>query len=150
MNTELESPWFLDLNEKERSFASIDLLLSAIDQAEGIESGRLWAGEDGGPQPWWQKLFGGNKRYVDALFSVEFYKDTASLIFHDENWSEYRAIDKKVPVNVNQEVRLKIAHGELNPHPIEECMEKDRAFKAIKEYLKTGSRPSWMEYHYVG
>jgi hypothetical protein len=39
----------------------------------------------------------------------------ASLIFHDENGSEYRALDQDNPVTPDDSIRTQIAHGELTP-----------------------------------
>jgi hypothetical protein len=64
-------------------------------------------------------------------------------------WSEYRAIDAKHPVLPSEQVKRNIAHGELSPHPTEECMEKGWAFIAIREYINNGKRPDWLTYKYV-
>jgi len=145
----MNDQWFVELNDDEQSTSSFDKINNIAKRAEEMVSGRLWVGKDGGPRPWWHRLLGLQNRYVDSLFALEWHEQIASLIFHDENWSEYRAIDKERPVNADEALRKKIAHGEVRPHPIEECMSKERAFSAANEYLKNSNRPKWLEYHFV-
>ena len=86
---------------------------------------------------------------VSPCFSLEWYDGYGSIIFYDENWSEYRGVDKDHPVEIGDDVRVKIAHGELSPHPMQECMMAPRAFDAAIDFLKTGSRPSWISYTFI-
>ncbi|WP_435105916.1 Imm1 family immunity protein [Arhodomonas sp. AD133] len=141
--------WLYELDEEDnvaRSRAELDQVLG---RAEAMPSGRLWVGVDGGPRPWWHRLVGLQPRFVEALLSVEWAADYASLIFHDENWSEYRAMDEALVVQPDEQVRARIAHGEARPHPVEECMHRERAFKAIRELIDTGARPEWLSYRVV-
>jgi hypothetical protein len=150
MNTAPTLPWKVELNDvnsEAHSLAEIDVILS---RAGSMQRGRLWVGKDGGPRPWWHRFLGTQPRYVDSLFSLEWCDQYACLIFHDENWSEYRAIDEAVPVAPNEETRLVISHGEAKPSPVDECMKKDRAMIAVRECLVQNSRPSWLKYRYVG
>jgi hypothetical protein len=73
----------------------------------------------------------------------------ASLTFLDDAWSEYRASDGTRRGTPREEVRIKIAHGEPIPHPVEQCMEKARAFVAMREFLTQGKRPDWLTYKYI-
>lgn len=141
--------WLYKLNDEENVAYSRSELIQLLNRAEGMSSGRLWLGVDGGLRPWWHRLLGSQPRYVDALLSVEWADDYASLIFHDESWSEYRAVDREAPVKPSEEIKLKISHGEMKPHPAEECMQRDRAFKAIRELLDSHVRPAWLSYRFV-
>ena len=149
MDIQSVGTWFVEHNESELTISSFAELKKIISQAEGVDSGRLWIGVDGGPRPWWHRLLGTQPRYVNSLFSLEWFGQYASLIFHDENWSEYRVIDKEYPVTPDEGTRLKIAQGEKQPNLIEECMNKERAFTAISEFIKTGAKPTWLTYHLV-
>ncbi len=139
---------FVELNEKESIICS-NKVEEFIVNAESLENGRLWIGKDGGPRPWWHRVLGTQKRYIEAIFTVEWYSDAAALIFHDENWSEYRALKPEQLTSFSESVRQNISHGEAEPVLDEECITKELAFKAIKETLKNGSRPSWLKYKFV-
>ena len=91
----------------------------------------------------------GQKRDVSPCLAIEWHGAYASLIFHDDAWSEYRAIDSTRPVSATEEERRRIAHGELAPHPASECMEKARAFEAISEFIINRTRPNWLTYRHV-
>lgn len=82
-------------------------------------------------------------------FAMEWSGAVASLILFDDADSEYHAKDKQQPVHADDATRKAIAHGELSPHPTELCLALERALQAIDEYLKSGTRPEWLEYHYV-
>ena len=140
---------FIELNEEE-SVISIDEVSEAIKSAETLPEGKLWAGRDGGARPWWHRLFGTQKRYVDSLFSLEWCSDAASLIFHDRDWNEYRALKPIDAPSFSEEIRLKISHGEVKPVDENECINKDLAFKAISELVDSGIRPNWLQYKFVG
>jgi hypothetical protein len=73
----------------------------------------------------------------------------AALIFLDDAWSEYRAIDVERPVQPSEDVRKRTSHGEFLPYPIGECMSVERAFAAIAHYVAEGERPPWLTYRYV-
>lgn len=149
MNLEIQSIWYVELNEVQEEVRSIEELNRVIGRLETLRSGRLWVGRDGGQRPWWQRFLGAQPRYVDALFSLEWFDQYACLIFYDERWSEYRVRDDTMPVFPVEEVRSKISHGELQACSVEECMKKDRAIAAIQEFVDHGSRPNWLKYRYV-
>ena len=140
--------WQLEINGLEHSVGSMQALCSRIADAESFAKGRLSVTVDAGPRPFWQRFLGA-KRFVEIFFAVEWFEDYASLIFYDENASEYRVIDKAEPVTATAEVRSKIAHGEPDALALDECMHKARAFRAVAEFLQTGARPSWLSYHFV-
>jgi hypothetical protein len=139
--------WIVKLNENETPVSDKDLDLFIV-KAELLAQGRLWIGKDGGPRPWWHRMFGA-QRWTDSIFAIEWHNDAAALIFHDDNWSEYRALRPKELAPYSEDVRLKIAHGESSPALEDECISKELAFKAIKEALKYGQRPTWLNYRFV-
>ena len=113
-------------------------------------SGRIVVDEDVGIRSWFSRfVLGAHPRILLMHFAIEWNDDVASLIFFDDAASEYRAKDQERPVQANDGTRKAIAHGELAPHPLEQCMFLDRAQQAIDEYLKTGVRPQWLHYKYV-
>lgn len=148
MNVTSCTEWEIELNEVDSTVSSLKALVEQLALAERLPQGRLALSADAGPRPLWQRILGA-RRWVDIFFAVEWYGEYASLIFLDENGSEYRALDHVAPVSPSEEVRTKIAHGEIRPHLIEECMGKDRAFTAIREFLQSGERPAWLRYRYV-
>lgn len=142
-------PWYFDLNGTERTFGSArevgDALLACQDQ----DHGRASISYDDGPRPRWQRFLGLAPRYISGFAALEWADGFASLIFLDDNWSEYRVLDKITPVSSPETVRVRIAHGEVSPHPAIECMDKARAFQALQEALQTGVRPGWLSYRFV-
>ncbi len=140
--------WFLELDEKEEIVSSLEQVKKRIVDAQTLLSGSIALCTDNDPLPWWQRLFRGGKD-VRSYFRIEWFRDVAALIFHDENWSEYRAIDHEHVVSTSVESRKKISFGE--PQPLKEiyCMEKSRAFSAISEFLDTGRLPTWLRYDFV-
>jgi hypothetical protein len=90
-----------------------------------------------------------DKWFVDNLFALEWHNQIANLIFHDEKWSEYRAIDKENLVYAIEHDRLKVAQGEKIAPLNEECISKQRALAAVSEYLQNNKRPSWLGYNFV-
>jgi hypothetical protein len=142
--------WFLDINEEEKEFLSIAQLVEFLQSIESLETCRVWVGKDGGPRPWWHRFLGTQKRFVVSLFAIEWHNQIASLIFHDENWSEYRAIDREQPVSAKENERLKVAQGEIIAPSNEECISKERALAAIREYLQYNQRPNWLGYRFAG
>ena len=139
---------FVELNDEHfivKNFADVEMI---INRAQQMLSGRLWIGQDGGKRPLWQRMLG-LKRYVDSLFVIEWADEDASLIFYDQDWSEYRALDKEIPRFPTETIRRKIAQGEDNPIDPGECLIKERAFTAIREFMKTRERPRWLFYHFV-
>ena len=59
------------------------------------------------------------------------------------------ATDPSHPVGANEEQRMALAFGDLTPVPPEACLRADRAFQAAAEYLQSGERPGWLEYHHA-
>jgi hypothetical protein len=111
-------------------------------------SGRVVVDEDVGGHSWVSRfLLGAQQRLLLMHFAVEWIGDTASLIFCDDAGSEHRAIDQERPVQADEVTRKAIAHGEVTPHPLDQCMALDRAQKAIDDYLKTGARPECVAAH---
>lgn len=114
------------------------------------KSGRIEVDEDVGQRSWVSRfLFGMNPRIIQTHILLEWFEDTASLIFCDDAGSEYRVTDADFPIEPSEAVRKRIAHGEPKPHPIEECISLQRALQAIGEYLTSGIRPNWLHYVYV-
>jgi len=141
--------WFVEINEEEKEFPSIAEVLEILKSVENLETCKVWVGKDGGQRPWWHRLLGTQKRFVDSLFALEWHNQIANLIFHDENWSEYRAIDQENPVSAREHDRLKVAQGEKIAPSNEECISKQRALAAVREYLQNNKRPTWLGYNFV-
>jgi hypothetical protein len=148
MTAQAQKIWIVDLNDIESRFESKVEMATHLDGLEKLPDGRLSLMVDHGPVTGWRRVFG-VKRDVSGCFSVEWYSHYASLIFLGDSWSEYRVRDTARPVQSSDDDRTRIAHGEFQAHPIDECMEKGRAFTAIREYLKTGERPTWLTYKFV-
>jgi hypothetical protein len=148
--------WIVELGDSEsechsRQFDSTDDVYPYVREVihSGI-SGRVCASEDVGERSWFaRKILCMPSRMQAPRFALEWSDGIGSLIFLDDAVSEYRAIDSKHPIEATQEVRTRISHGELAPHPSEECLSLDRALKAIEEFLQAGQRPDWLEYRYV-
>ena len=113
-------------------------------------AGRIDVDEDIGGRSWVSRfVFGLHSRLLLMHFAVEWSGDVASLIFLDDAASEHRALDRERPVQADEATRIAIAHGEVTPHPLDQCVALDRAQQAIEEYLRTGVRPEWLQYDYV-
>ncbi|OFJ05931.1 hypothetical protein BFX25_13945 [Vibrio cholerae] len=140
---------FIEINKEKKELISTDEVFELLKSVENLETCRIWLGKDGGPRPWWHRLLGTRKRFVDSLFALEWHNQIAILIFHNENWSEYRAIDQEHPVSVSENDRLEIAQGEKIAPSNEECISKQRALAAVYEYLQSGKRPNWLNYNFV-
>jgi hypothetical protein len=113
-------------------------------------SGRIVVDEDVGGRSWVSRfVFGLHPRLLLMHFAVEWSGDVASLIFFDDAASEHRAIDRERPVQADEVARKAIAHGEVTPHPLDQCLALGRAQQAVEEYLKAGVRPKWLQYDYV-
>lgn len=149
MDSEGNNSWHVELDDRKRLYRSLEEIDTVLLYAQSMQSGHLRVGKDGGLRPWWQRFLGMQSRYVDSLFALEWSNQLACLLFHDENWSEYRAIDESPPVTANEELRLEFSNNVENSAPIDECMDKDRAFQAVREYLAQSSRPSWLKYRFV-
>ncbi|WP_157480996.1 MULTISPECIES: hypothetical protein [unclassified Lysobacter] len=143
------SPWYFELNDEDHVLDSSKEVAEAVRACLDRDQGRLSISYDDGPRPRWQRFLGLAPRYISGFAALEWADDFASLIFLDDNWSEYRALDAKEPVVPPEATRTQIAHGELLPHPASECVHKDRAFQALLEALQTGGRPGWLSYRFV-
>lgn len=138
----------VELNEKEEAISSEELP-TWLDRAEIMDKGELWLGKGGKATSWWKTLLGLQSQRVEPLLSLEWCANGACLYFHDEKWSEYRVLSKNRSVQFSPEVRAAISHGEEEPAPHEECIEKSIAFSAVRESIKNWERPTWLEYRYV-
>ena len=120
-------------------------------QIKRLKEGRLVVEEDVGERSWLERFLFSvkNPRIIQTHFAMEWCNDFASLIFIDDAGSEYRAKSNKSHIQPNEETRMRIAHGELTPHPVDECLNLQMALEAIEEYFKSGERPNWLEYKYV-
>lgn len=141
--------WELEIEGTDNTIQSLADLQERVAMAAKSSNGRLFLSADAGPRPLWQRILGA-KRFVELLFAIEWCEGFATLMFYDENASEYRAIDKEHPVSPSEDVRRRIAHGEVLPCPVDECMEKTRAFRALSDFMSEGNRPEWLAYKKVG
>jgi hypothetical protein len=141
--------WIIEVDDVETRYPTRAALLAALSDMQRRSSGSVAVMIDAGPVEGWRRFLGGAKRVIVPCFAIEWEDRYASLIFHDEAWSEYRAIDSQRPVAPDETTRTRIAHGELTPYPIEECMDKARAFDAVREFITTDARPPWLSYRYV-
>ena len=148
MSLPVDAEWIAEFNEVETRFPTMDQLAAYLASLQNGPSGRVSVLIDRGSVRG-RLGFLGRKRDVMSCSCVEWDGAYASLIFHDEAWSEYRAIDHDCPVWPTDVERRKIAHGELTPPPQNECMDKVRAFTAIRDFLHIGARPGWLSYKYV-
>lgn len=148
MNPSSEPRWFLTLNDMNIPVSSVTAILHEVDKAERLADGRFVVSYDDGPTPWWRRMLG-NNRYVSGLFALEWTGNYAKLIFLDENWSEHHVSDKEQFADPGDTVRTKISHGASVPCNPKECMDKTRAFIAIRETLSSGNRPEWLSYRFV-
>jgi len=140
--------WIVQADGADERCGSVDGVLECLANLEARTSGQAAVTIDLGPVTGW-KRFLGIKNQSSPCFAVEWDGAYASLIFHDDAWSEYRAIDEAQPVQPTEAQRKRIAHGEPEPHPVAECMDKTRAFRAMREYLGDRQRPAWLKYCYV-
>ncbi len=128
---------------------SNDALMKVLDLIGKNQDGRVELVEDMGPRSWIGRFFGLSQRIYQNHLFIEWFEDIASLIFIDDADSEHRAKstgDEKIKT---EEKRRHIAHGELEPHPIDQCMPVTEATRAIDDYLKSMKRPDWIDYEYV-
>lgn len=143
-----ERPWQLELNGQECPVVSPRDLADQLTKAQQLDQGRLVLSAVTRPAPLWKRAFG--TKYVSrGFFAVEWFGQVASLIFLDDDWSEYRAIDSSAPVKASEDERSQVAHGEVTPPPQDECMSKERAFQAIAESIEASDRPNWLHYRVV-
>ncbi|MBP6748727.1 MAG: hypothetical protein KA144_03725 [Xanthomonadaceae bacterium] len=141
-----EKRFFLEIDESETEFPSLNAMKTSALEAKSRGSGSLCAWVDHGPNPWWMRLFGA-RRDAESFFSLRWCGSHARLIFLDDNHSEYRAIDEKYPIPLDEP--LSEAMMSEDPQPREEFMRKDRSFLAITEFLESGVRPAWLRYRFV-
>lgn len=141
--------WTIEFNEEIEAFPdrpNIGPRIAELVRSSG--GGRIVVDENIGSPGWWKKFLGapfGSQMH----FALEWYEEVASLIFFDDAGSEYRTKDIEHHLDVDEEIRKKIAHGEVHPIPPDECLQIDRALRATSEYLGGLNRPEWLTYEYV-
>lgn len=140
--------WLFSLNEEKYPTNSLQELQSLLVSASENASGTIWLESDGGRRSRWGTFFTGlaPQIYIPHFF-LAWYGHHAALIFHDEDWSEYRAVDPIYPTNPSNDIRASIMPPDVVC--VQECLLKTRAFAAAREYLIKGERPTWMKYRYV-
>ncbi len=126
-----------------------EALIEILNLIESNPDGRIELDEDVGARSWIGRLFGLFPRIYQIHILIEWHEDIASLIFVDDADSEYRAKSTGDEETKTEEKRRKIAHGELEPHPIEQCLLVSEATRAITDYLESMKRPDWIAYEYV-
>jgi hypothetical protein len=127
-----------------------DQVCDFLDQVAAVQSADVSVMIDHGRQPnWFDWLLGARGSLTSPCFNLQKEGEVARLIFGDEAWSEYRAMDPEHPVEAEEDVRRKLSMGELGPAPPEECLDAGRAFGAARHYLLHGERPHWLSYRYV-
>lgn len=144
--------WTVQFREDEpRRFAQKSGIFPYVSEVmRQHSSGRIDVDEDIGGRSWVSRfVFGLHPRLLLVHFAVEWSGDVASLIFFDDAVSEHRALDRERPVQADEVTRKAIAHGEVTPYPLDQCMTLGRAQQATEEYLKTGVRPQWLQYFCV-
>jgi hypothetical protein len=141
--------WVLDVDGIETRCTSRDAVIEGLAAVEARQRGRLTVRLDRGQARGALRVLGAAERDVTPCFAAEWVDRYAGLIFLDDDWSEYRASDAARPVTVDESLRLQIAHGEGRPQPAEECMDKGRAFEAMRHFVTYGVRPEWLTYRYV-
>jgi hypothetical protein len=140
--------WPVEIDEVDTAFDRPEELGRHVADLGKQPAGRFAILLDRGPVDGWRRFLG-RKRDVSPFLAIEWHGPYPSLIFHDDAWSKYRALDRTHPVPATEEERRHIAHGEPVGPPPEECMDKGRAFQAIAESLETQVRPPWLDYRYV-
>ena len=143
--------WIVEFGDDSRRFKrKSDVFPYLSELVRQHPSGRAVVDEDVGGRSWFLRfVFGLHPRFLQMHFTIEWSSEVASLIFLDDAASEYRAKDTEKPILADEATRKTIAHGEVTPHPLEQCMSLGRTRQAIDEYLKTGVRPEWLQYEYV-
>ena len=149
MTSKQERTWIAEMDDVEARYPTKEALLAALSGFQERAQGGLSVSIDRGLNKGWLRFLGGAERDVVPCLSLEWFDQYASLIFLDDAWSEYRAIDTEHPVAPEEEIRKLIAHGEPSAHPIEECMSTVRAFDAAHEFIESGERPTWLSFKYV-
>lgn len=128
-------------------------LKALLDEQDQLDNGQVFVQKEHGMirARWWQRVFGSPAyiRDLEFCFMLDWHGPYASLVFLDGAGSEYRALDLKQPVDAPEEIRLQLSGGEPTPAPAKECMQKTRAFAAVREFIDTGMRPEWLSYRYV-
>lgn len=102
--------------------------------------------------PWWERLLllGEWRLHTTPCFMLFWADDCATLMFSDEESSEYVAYDHQHYIDdAPEELRIRLNFGELTPAPPNQCLQKSRAFEAVREFLDTEARPEWLSYKYV-
>ena len=149
MQPSKDHPWQLELNDEEHQVFSLQDIAQKVDAARQLREGRLVLTEIVEPAPLWKRVLG-TKNVARGHFAVEWSNEVASLIFLDENWSEHRVLDRSASIEATEVERSRVSPGEAKPAPLEECMTKERAFRAIAESLEATALPAWLQYRVVG
>lgn len=133
------------------AFAQKHELLPHVDTLlQQHRTGSLTLDEDIGGRSWFSRtVLGLNPRILQMHLTLEWCDGVASLIFFDDASSEHRAMDPSHPIQASDAIRTAIAHGEAAPLSFRECLELNRARRAIEEFLETGRRPDWLQYEFV-
>jgi hypothetical protein len=150
------SRWILEVGTVEKAdtfnLRTPDELKSLLGELEQRESGELCGFQDYGKRvlPWWQRLLGCSDWYCVQCFTLLWHTDYATLMFHDESLSEYHAVTTLTPgVEIPVEIRIRLNFDEPTPAPLQECLQKSRAFAAVFEFIDAGARPKWLSYRHV-
>lgn len=141
--------YFLSIGEDEFTLAIYSDVISEIKKALDEPDGKLSLAADGGSRPLWQRFIFGADKYVHLYFMYEWSGNVSSLIFYDENVSEYRAFSNKRIINLSESDRSQINFGDKTPIEDFLCISKEETQKAIYEFLDTGDRPCWLKYQFV-
>ncbi len=140
--------YFLHIDDEPEDLDDAGLVENRILAALDRSKGRLSLYADGGDRPFWHRLFGA-RIWVVGYFSVEWYNGIAALMFLDDNMSEYRAVDRQPVLDYSQSDHNRIRFGGDEPIDRRFTMSTTRAKEAIKQFLQTSRRPSWLDYELV-
>ncbi|MEM7145021.1 MAG: hypothetical protein AAF591_07775 [Verrucomicrobiota bacterium] len=145
--------WTIEVGD-EASFKHLDsksAVFPALEEIIAADSdGRVCVDEDVGENSWFSRtILRLNPRIQAMRFAIEWSGEICSLIFFDDAVSEYRAISSDPSRELDGETRLKVSHGQEAPHPLDECLSLSEGLRAIRDFLDSGSRPSWLDYRYV-
>lgn len=70
----------------------------------------------------------------------------AVLVFLDEDDNETIAIDTKYDGPANAKEEFILNSGQVSVHSADECIQKDKAIKAMLHFFEQGKRPNWLKY----
>jgi hypothetical protein len=135
----------------ETRLADADAACERLRQLAAEDTIEIWVWIDHGARrrSWLDRLLGASGRESELCIWLGKVGDVAALMFHDGTQSGCVAADPGHPVGATEEQRRALAFGDLTPVPSEACLRADRAFQAAAEYLQSGERPGWLDYHYA-